>query len=70
MQNITTLFTDPKDIVDPVKEKEFMRKLQALEDTDSECFDGTVKYHRFYSLLLQQHFILLKQRNRFLAKYR
>ncbi|XP_037029755.1 uncharacterized protein LOC119069730 [Bradysia coprophila] len=39
MQNISTMFTDPKDIVDPIKEKEFMRKLQALEDTDSECFD-------------------------------
>lgn len=43
MQNISTMFTDPKDIVDPVKEQEFMRKLQALEDTDSECFDGRVE---------------------------
>lgn len=34
------MFTDPKDIVDPIKEKEFMKKIQALEDTDSECFDG------------------------------
>lgn len=47
------MFTDPKDIVDPVKEKEFMKKLQALEDTDSECFDGTFKYHIGLSYIIK-----------------
>lgn len=38
--NITTLFTDPRDYVDPNKEREFLEKLEALEETDSEAFDG------------------------------
>lgn len=33
------LFQDPKDMVDPVKEREFLKKLEALDD-DSEGFDG------------------------------
>lgn len=35
-----TLFKDPKEIVDPVKEREFLKKLEALDETDSEAFDG------------------------------
>lgn len=34
------LFQDPKDMVDPVKEKAFLKKLEALEEGDSEGFDG------------------------------
>lgn len=30
------LFQNPKDVVDPVKEHEFMQTLEALEDTDSD----------------------------------
>lgn len=33
------LFQDPKDMVDPIKEREFLKKLEALDD-DSEGFDG------------------------------
>lgn len=38
--NITTLFQDPKDIVDPEKEKEFLRRVEMLEDSDSDAFGG------------------------------
>lgn len=34
------LFQDPKDMVDPIKEKAFLKKLEALEEGDSEGFDG------------------------------
>ena len=34
------LFQDPKDMVDPVKEREFLKKLEALDEADSEGFDG------------------------------
>lgn len=39
-KTLTTMFKDPKDIVDPVKEREFLKKLEALDETDSEAFDG------------------------------
>lgn len=34
--NLSSVFQDPKDIVDPVKEFEFLQKLRALEESDSE----------------------------------
>ncbi|XP_055682448.1 uncharacterized protein LOC129789581 isoform X2 [Lutzomyia longipalpis] len=34
----TTLFQNPQDIIDPEKEKAFLKQLEALEDTDSEAF--------------------------------
>ncbi|GAB0098795.1 Transient receptor potential cation channel subfamily V [Sergentomyia squamirostris] len=34
----TTLFQNPKDVIDPEKEKAFLKQLEALEDTDSEAF--------------------------------
>lgn len=34
--SLSVMFQDPKDIVDPVKEQEFLRKLQELEESDSE----------------------------------
>ncbi|XP_055713995.1 uncharacterized protein LOC129808214 [Phlebotomus papatasi] len=33
-----TLFQNPKDVIDPEKEKAFLKQLEALEDTDSEAF--------------------------------
>ncbi|XP_058444358.1 uncharacterized protein LOC131426000 [Malaya genurostris] len=35
-------FLDAKDIVDPVKEREFLKTLEALEDTDSEAAEKPV----------------------------
>ncbi|XP_049532157.1 uncharacterized protein LOC125949289 [Anopheles darlingi] len=37
-----TLFQNPKDVVDPVKEREFLKTLEALEDTDSEAGEKPV----------------------------
>lgn len=34
------MFQDPKDTVDPVKEREFLRRLEQLEDGDSEGIEG------------------------------
>lgn len=36
------LFQDSKDMVDPVKEREFLLRLEQLEDGDSEAFDGNL----------------------------
>ncbi|XP_055617928.1 uncharacterized protein LOC129763150 isoform X2 [Toxorhynchites rutilus septentrionalis] len=36
------LFLDAKDVVDPVKEREFLKTLEALEDTDSEAAEKPV----------------------------
>lgn len=33
---LTTMFQDPKEIVDPAKEREFLKKLQELDESDSE----------------------------------
>ncbi|XP_059616781.1 uncharacterized protein LOC132261808 [Phlebotomus argentipes] len=33
-----TLFQNPNDVIDPEKEKAFLKQLEALEDTDSEAF--------------------------------
>ncbi|KFB42555.1 AGAP000413-PA-like protein [Anopheles sinensis] len=48
-QNVKTLAIDastldhnPKDIVDPVREREFLKTLEALEDTDSEAGEKPV----------------------------
>ncbi|XP_053678362.1 uncharacterized protein LOC128728743 [Anopheles nili] len=43
-QNIgqLTLFQNPKDVVDPVREREFLKTLEALEDTDSEAGEKPV----------------------------
>lgn len=38
------MFNDPKDTVDPVKEREFLKKLEALDETDSEAFDGMCSF--------------------------
>lgn len=38
--SLSTMFQDTKDTVDPVKEKEFLQKLQELEESDSEGFGG------------------------------
>lgn len=40
------LFQDPKDMVDPVKEQEFLRRLEQLEDGDSEGIDGNITENR------------------------
>lgn len=40
VSNLTTMFQDPKEMIDPVKEKEFLQKLQELEESDSEGFGG------------------------------
>uniref|UniRef100_A0A182P182 Ion transport domain-containing protein n=1 Tax=Anopheles epiroticus TaxID=199890 RepID=A0A182P182_9DIPT len=37
-----TLFQNPKDVVDPVREREFLKTLEALEDTDSEAGEKPV----------------------------
>lgn len=34
--HIKTVFQDPKDMVDPIKEQEFLMKLRAFEESDSE----------------------------------
>ncbi|XP_058063684.1 uncharacterized protein LOC131213624 [Anopheles bellator] len=43
-QNINqlALFQNPKDVVDPVKEREFLKTLEALEDTDSDVGEKPV----------------------------
>lgn len=38
--SLSTMFTDPKDAVDPAKELEFLKKLQELEESDSEGIGG------------------------------
>lgn len=48
------LFQDPKDMVDPVKEREFLKKLEALDD-DSEGFDGK---HYFFAKIIRVNIIL------------
>lgn len=40
LSSLTTAFKDPKDIIDPVKEREFLQMLRAIEETDSEGFNG------------------------------
>lgn len=40
--NISSVFQDKKDIVDPVKEREFLMKLNAMEESDTE-FVGNVE---------------------------
>lgn len=40
MSNLTIMFQDAKDVVDPEKEKEFLLKLEELEESDSEGFGG------------------------------
>lgn len=40
MPSTLNLFQDPKDMVDPTKEREFMKRLEALDEADSEGFDG------------------------------
>ncbi|XP_058128010.1 uncharacterized protein LOC131290720 [Anopheles ziemanni] len=42
LQGQLTLFQNPKDIVDPVREREFLKTLEALEDTDSEAGEKPV----------------------------
>lgn len=37
ISNLTTVFQDTKDIVDPQKEKEFLEKLRILEESDSDA---------------------------------
>lgn len=44
------LFQDPKDMVDPIKEREFLKKLEALDD-DSEGFDGIYLFYHFLAFL-------------------
>lgn len=44
------LFQDPKDMVDPIKEREFLKKLEALDD-DSEGFDGTTIIFTIYRII-------------------
>lgn len=36
LPSLTTVFQDPRDIVDPEKEKDFLDKLHAIEESDSE----------------------------------
>lgn len=62
------LFQDPKDMVDPIKEREFLKKLEALDD-DSEGFDGTLNFYHFKTgfCICSQFF---PQRNRFSVKFR
>lgn len=40
LSNLTTVFKDPKDIVDPEKEREFLQMLRAIEESDSEGLNG------------------------------
>lgn len=42
MATTLNMFQDPKDLVDPVKEREFLKKLEALDEADSEGFDGNL----------------------------
>lgn len=36
VKNLTTVFRDKNDIVDPVKEREFLMKISAMEESDTE----------------------------------
>lgn len=36
LSNLSTVFKDPKDIIDPEKEREFLQMLRAIEESDSE----------------------------------
>lgn len=40
LSNLSTVFKDPKDIVDPEKEREFMQMLRAIDESDSEGLYG------------------------------
>lgn len=40
LSSLTTAFKDPKDIIDPVKEREFLQMLRAIEESDSEGLNG------------------------------
>lgn len=37
VSNLSTVFQDRKEMVDPVKEREFLAKLNAMEESESEC---------------------------------
>lgn len=40
LSDLSTVFKDPKDIVDPEKEREFLQMLRAIEESDSEGLNG------------------------------
>lgn len=40
LSSLSTVFKDPKDIVDPEKEREFLQMLRAIEESDSEGLNG------------------------------
>lgn len=40
LTSLSTVFTDPKDVVDPEKEREFLQMLRAIEESDSEGLNG------------------------------
>lgn len=41
--NLSAVFKDKKDVVDPVKEREFLIKLNAMEESDTECVTNVEK---------------------------
>lgn len=43
VQNLSTMFQDKTDIIDPVKEREFLMKISAIEESDT---DGVVNVER------------------------
>lgn len=50
------MFQDPKDNVDPVKEREFLKRLELLEDGDSEGIDGNYKLIIFVTIQILKKF--------------
>lgn len=41
--SLSAVFQDKKDIVDPIKEREFLIKLNAMEESDTECVTNVEK---------------------------